>query len=402
MSSVDAVPSTDAVRDLPARVYDRLFAGRSRIQQAVIGVSLAALLALVAAGLLAPGSTPGRLFAVLTASSTLASTLRLSVPIAFAALGGIFAEKSGVINIGLEGLLIISAFTGVWATDITGSVWYGLLGGVVASTLLALLFAVVCIEFRADQIIAGLAVWLIALGLAPFLSSVIYGSKNTVSVDTFPTLPDMGIPFVSEFVTTELGFVLDLPDVGAFDVPVLGVVDLVPDMLDLQSSLAGLPFFGALFSAAPPVYLMFAAVAVSWYALNRTSFGRWVEASGENPKALDTAGVNVTRVRYVAVLLSGVLAGVGGAALALGIGQFTGNGPTMVNGKGFIAIVAYLFGNYNPVGALASTMLFAGLDATQLTLQARDVFQVPAELVRTIPYVTVIVVLALFGRTRLP
>jgi ABC-type uncharacterized transport system permease subunit len=376
MSSADYVPSASDVRALPERAYDRLFAGRGRVQQGVIAITLAAVLALVAFGVFAPESTAGRLFAVLTASSTLAATLRLSVPIAFAALGGIFAEKSGVINIGLEGLLIIAAFTGIYATDITGSVWYGLAGGVVASTLLAGLFAVVCIEFRADQIIAGLAVWLIALGLAPFLSSVIYGGKNTASVATFPTLADMGIPVISDGVTAPLPFVGTAP------------VDI--------------PFFGALFDAGPPVYLMFAAVALSWYALNRTAFGRWVKASGENPKALDTAGVNVHRVRYVAVLLSGVLAGVGGAALALGIGQFTGNGPTMVNGKGFIAIVAYLFGNYNPVGALASTMLFAGLDATQLTLQARDVFNVPTELVRTIPYITVIVVLALFGRTRLP
>ncbi len=363
-------------RSIAAYTYDWLFAGRGRLQQAVIGVVLLAVLGLVAAGLLAPQSDAGRLFAVLTADSTLAATLRLSVPIAFAALGGIFAEKSGVINIGLEGLLIIAAFTGIWATDVTGSVWYGLLGGVVASTLLAGLFAIVCIEFRADQIIAGLAVWLIALGLAPFLSSVIYGSKNTVSVDTFPTLPEMGIPVLSDAVTAPI--------------PVVGVAPV------------DIPFFGALFDASPPVYLMLLAVALSWYTLHRTAFGRWVEASGENPKALDTAGVNVHRVRYAAVLLSGVLAGVGGAALALGVGQFTGNGPTMVNGKGFIAIVAYLFGNYHPVGALGSTMLFAGLDATQLTLQARDVFQVPTELVRTIPYVTVIVVLALFGRTRIP
>jgi ABC-type uncharacterized transport system permease subunit len=376
MSSADYVPSASDVRALPEQAYERLFAGRSRVQQGVIAVTLAAFVTLVTFGLFAPESTAGRLFAVLTASSTLAATLRLSVPIAFAALGGIFAEKSGVINIGLEGLLIIAAFTGIYATDVTGSVWFGLLGGVVASTLLAGLFAVVCIEFRADQIIAGLAVWLIALGLAPFLSSVIYGGKNTDSVATFPTLTDMGIPVISDGVTAPLPLVGTAP------------VDI--------------PFFGALFDAGPPVYLMFAAVALSWYTLNRTAFGRWVKASGENPKALDTAGVNVHRVRYVAVLLSGVLAGVGGAALALGIGQFTGNGPTMVNGKGFIAIVAYLFGNYNPVGALGSTMLFAGLDATQLTLQARDVFNVPTELVRTIPYVTVIVVLALFGRTRLP
>jgi ABC-type uncharacterized transport system permease subunit len=370
-----------------SRTYDYLFVGRSRLQQVVVAAGLVALLGLVGAAVFFPETAAADLVAVLTDSSTLAATLRLSVPIAFAALGGIFAEKSGVINIGLEGLLIIAAFTGIYATDVTGSVWFGLFGGVVASTLLAALFAVVCIEFKADQIIAGLAVWLIALGLAPFASTVVYGGKTSASVATLPTVTDMGLPFVSTFVTTELGFVVDLPVFG---------------VLDLQSSLVGLPFFGALFDAGPAVYLMFVAVALSWYTLNRTAFGRWVRASGENPKALDTAGVNVHRVRYAAVLLSGVLAGVGGAALALGIGQFTGSGPTMVNGKGFIAIVAYLFGNYNPIGAFVSTILFAGLDATQLTLQARDVFQVPRPLVRTIPYVAVIVVLALFGRTRLP
>ena len=329
-----------------------------RIRGYVTAVSLLILAGIAVGGLLFPESTVGKLFDILTAGSTLSSALRLSVPIAFAALGGIFAEKSGVINIGLEGLLIISAFTGIYATDVTGSVWVGMAAGVLASTLLSGLFGVVCIEFRADQIIAGLAVWLIALGLAPFISQVVYGGPNTKSVATLETLP---IPVLSE-----------------------------------------IPFFGALFDATPVVYLMFIAVAASWYTLFRTPFGRWVRASGENPKALDTAGISVRRVRYTAVLLSGVLSGFGGAALSLSLGQFTGNGATMVNGKGFIAIVAYLFGNYNPIGAMLSTLLFAGLEAVQLTLQARDVFAIPQPLVRTIPYIAVIVVLALVGHTRLP
>jgi simple sugar transport system permease protein len=222
------------------------------------------------------------------------------------------------------------------------------------------LFAVVVIEFRADQIIAGLAVWLIALGLAPFASQVIYGRPNSPSVTT----------------------------PGTVTVPVL-------------SELSALGPFRALFDASPTVYLMFLAVGVSWYVLNRTRFGRWVRASGENPKALDTAGVSVSRVRYAAVLLSGLLAGMGGASLSLDLGQFTGNGPTMVNGKGFIAIVAYLFGNYNPIGAFLSTLLFAGLDAMQTALQLQNI-GIPNQLVRVIPFVMVIVVLALVGRTRIP
>ncbi|UPM42207.1 ABC transporter permease [Halocatena salina] len=285
---------------------------------------------------------------------TVSSTLRLSVPIAFAALGGIFAEKSGVINIGLEGHLIISAFVGIYATDLTGNVWIGFVSGVLASTLLAAVFAVVCLEFRADQIIAGLAVWFVALGLAPFLSTVIYGSVNADSASFAPiTIP----------------------------------------------GLSKLPGVGALFDAAPPVYLMFLAVGGSWYVLNRTAFGRWVHASGENPQALDTAGVSVRRVRYVSVLLSGVLAGIGGASLSLSLGEFSGNGQTMVDGRGFIAIVVYLLGNYNPIGAFLSTTLFAGLQTVQIQLQSG---YLPSSLVQTIPYLTVIVVLAVVGRTRTP
>ncbi|MFC6786130.1 ABC transporter permease [Halobaculum halobium] len=347
----------------------------TRTRLALAGVA-AVLLATVALALTGSGDVPLAVLALLFQKSTLAAALRLSVPIAFAALGGIFAEKSGVINIGLEGLLIVSAFGGVYVTSVTGSVWIGLVGGVLASTLLALVFAVVCIEFRADQIIAGLAIWLIALGLAPFASTVVFGSTNASAGATFPDIGQLlastGIPVVSTVIVAGL------------------------------DALAGIPFVGALFEASPMVYLMFIAVGASWWTLNRTSFGRWVRASGENPRALDTAGVDVSRVRYAAVLLSGVLAGVGGAALSLSLGQFVGNGPTMVNGKGFIAIVTYLLGNYNPIGALLSTLLFAGLDALQLTLQGQDVLSIPRPLVRTIPYVSVIVVLALFGRTRLP
>ncbi|MBB6646303.1 ABC transporter permease [Halobellus ruber] len=320
---------------------------------AVIGT----LVALLLGGAAFPDSLLGILANVITDKDTLAAALRLSVPIAFAALGGIFSEKAGIINIGLEGLLIISAFTAIYVTDVTGGIWIGFGGGVIASTLLALLFAVVTIEFRADQIIAGLAVWLIALGLAPFVSQVIYNGPNTPTVAT----------------------------TGSISVPVL----------------SGIPFFGALFSASPSVYLLFVAVAASWYVFERTAFGRWIRASGENPKALDTAGVNVSRVRYAGVLISGVLAGMGGSALSLDLGQFTGNGPTMVNGKGFIAIVAYLFGNYNPIGAFLATMLFAGLDAIQTVLQLKGI-GLPRQLIRIIPFVVVIIVLALVGRTRLP
>lgn len=316
------------------------------------------IVAIIAAGIVFPDSLAGILLTIVTSESALSSTLRLSVPIAFAALGGIFAEKSGVINIGLEGHLIIAAFVAIYGTNLSGSIWIGFIAGVLASTLLAALFAVICLEFRADQIIAGLAVWLVALGLAPFLSTVIYGSVNVSSSGSFQRIT---VPVLSE-----------------------------------------IPFFGALFDATPPVYLLFLAVGCSWYVLNRTAFGRWVRASGENPKALDTVGVNVKRVRYVSVLLSGALAGMGGASFSISLSQFVGNGQTMIGGRGFIAIVAYLFGNYNPIGAFFSTTLFAGLQALQIRLQSVPGYSVPDSLIQTIPYLTVIIVLAFVGRTRIP
>ena len=375
------------------------------------GVAFAAFTAL---GLLFPGTIAGTLVDVIFSAGTLSSALRLSVPIVLAALGGIFAEKSCVINIGLEGLLIISAFGAIYATDLTGNLWVGFGAGVFVSTLLAALFAVVCIEFRADQIIAGLAVWLIALGLAPFASQVIYGAPNTASVRTPPSAAGVvfGVPVLGDvlgtLVSAATAFGAAVVDVATGVQSATGGIPLVGSLVEAVVTVAGAVHFvvvgvliGALVEANVVVYLTFLMVALSWYGLYRTQFGRWVRASGENPRALDTAGVDVSRVRYAAVVLSGVLSGMGGSALSLTLGQFTGNGPTMVNGKGFIAIVAYLFGNYNPVGAFLSTLLFAGLDALQIVLQLRDV-GVPNQLIRVTPFVMVIVVLALVGRTRIP
>ena len=385
--------------------------GRRGLAAIASGVAFVALTAL---GLLFPGTIAGTLVDVIFSAGTLSSALRLSVPIVLAALGGIFAEKSGVINIGLEGLLIISAFGAIYATDLTGNLWIGFGAGVVASTLLAALFAVVCIEFRADQIIAGLAVWLIALGLAPFASQVIYGAPNTASVRTPPSAAGVvfGVPVLGDvlgtLVSAATAFGAAVVDVATGVQSATGGIPLVGSLVEAVVTVAGAVHFvvvgvliGALVEANVVVYLTFLMVALSWYGLYRTQFGRWVRASGENPRALDTAGVDVSRVRYAAVLLSGVLSGMGGSALSLTLGQFTGNGPTMVNGKGFIAIVAYLFGNYNPIGAFLSTLLFAGLDALQTVLQLRDI-GVPNQLIRVTPFVMVIVVLALVGRTRIP
>lgn len=337
-------------------------------RRAIVTVGYLAIVSFVAIGAVYPDTWVGDLVDIVLRSSTHEATLRMAVPIALAAVGGIFAEKSGVINIGIEGLLIISAFFAVLVTYSFGNPgatlgldhrWWGLIGGVFASVLLALVFAAVCIDFKADQIIAGLAVWLIALGLAPFVSTIVFGSSNTDSVSRFS---DVTIPMLQ-------------------DIPVLGYL---------------------LFDTSPEILIMIGGAVVGWYLLTQTAFGSWVRASGENPQALDTAGVSVRRIRYAAVLLSGVFAGLGGAGFALGqLGGFTGTGDTDISGRGFIAIATYLFANYNPIGALAGALLFGGLDAIQIRLQAIG-YAIPSDLIQIIPYVTVILVLVFVGKTRLP
>jgi len=337
---------------------------RRRIQGLTVFAALVVIGAAV--NVLFPGSDAASIVGIV-GPDYLSASLRLTVPIAFAALSGIFAEKSGVINIGIEGLLIISAFTGVAVTDALagggtasqGVVWVGFFAAVLSSVLLSLLFAVACIEFEADQIIAGLAVWLIALGFAPFASRVLWGSVNSTSVST---LNGWAIPVLS-------------------GIPVLGTI---------------------FFDGSPTTYMLLVSVPLAWVVLNRTPFGQWIHASGENPKALDTVGVDVHRVRYVSLLVSGVFAGIGGASLSLvQVGEFIGNGQTMVSGRGFIGITAYLFGNYNPIGAFGASFLFAGLERLQISLQQLG-YNVPPQLVGMIPYVTVVVVLAFVGRTRIP
>ena len=216
-------------------------------EQVLAGFVGLLVVAAVVVELFFPESPTAELVRVID-SNYAAAALRLTVPIAFAALGGIFAERSGVINIGIEGLLIIAAFTGIATTDAlvnggtggTVALWAGFVAAVLMSVLFSLIFAAICIDFKADQIIAGLAIWLIALGLAPFASNVIWGSVNSPSVGTFDT---WAIPLLS-------------------DIPWIGSV---------------------LFDATPTVYMLLVSVPFAWYVLNRTSFGRWVRASGENP-----------------------------------------------------------------------------------------------------------------------
>jgi simple sugar transport system permease protein len=280
----------------------------------------------------------------------LQSTIRGATPLVFAALGGLFSERSGVINIGLEGLMLISAFAGVVGANLSGSALVGLFTALGAGLLFALIHALMCITFEADQIISGTAINLLALGGTGFLMVVIFGSGGTSPrVDSFASV---AIPLLS-------------------DIPIIGK---------------------ALFDQSLLVYLMYILVPVTYFVVYRTPFGLRLRATGEVPEAVDTAGVSVSRMRYYGVGLSGVLTALGGVYLSMGLlSAFT---EGMTNGRGFIALAALIFGRWNPIGALALPLLFGFAEATTFGVSLEAV---PIEFIEMLPYLLTIVALAAFG-----
>jgi len=280
----------------------------------------------------------------------LQSTIRNATPLVFAALGGLFSERSGVVNIGLEGLMLISAFAGVVGASFSGSALVGLLTAIGAGLIFALIHALMCITFEADQIISGTAINLLALSGTGFLMVVIFGSGGTS-------------PRVNGFASVAIPGLSDIPVIGA-----------------------------ALFDQSLLVYLMYILVPVVYFVVFRTPFGLRLRATGEVPEAVDTAGVNVQLMRYYGVAISGMLAACGGAYLSMGLlSAFTEN---MTNGRGFIALAALIFGRWNPIGAAGAALLFGFGQA--ITFQVnQDV--VPIEFIEMLPALLTIIVLAGFG-----
>ncbi len=280
----------------------------------------------------------------------LASTIRNATPLVFAALGGMFSERSGVVNIGLEGLMLISAFAGVVGAFLSGSAVVALAFALAAGLVFALIHALMCVTFEADQIISGTAINLLALGGTGFLMVSVFGAGGTSPrVEGFGEVP---IPLLSS-------------------IPVVGP---------------------ALFSQSVLVYLMYVMVPVTFFVLFRTPFGLRLRATGESPEAVDTAGISVGRMRYYGVALSGLLASLGGIYLSMGIlSAFTEN---MTGGRGFIALAALIFGRWHPIGAAGAALLFGF--ALAVTISAPQEV-IPNEFLQMIPYVLTIVALAAFG-----
>jgi ABC-type uncharacterized transport system permease subunit len=289
--------------------------------------------------------------------SLIASTIRLGTPLVLAALGGLFSERSGVINIALEGKMLAGAFTAAALTHAVdtrlgmgaASPWIGLLGGMLAGLFIAAIYALACIKFKADQVVSGAAINILMLGMPGLLSGAFFLSSGST-----PQIPK--------------------------------------DRLLPQS----------------PVVIAFtvlALVAGIWYVVYKTPFGLRLRSVGENPEAADAAGVSVGRVRYSGVLLAGILAGLGGAYLSIGQSSlFTRN---MTAGRGFIALAALIFGKWRPVQTLLACLLFGFTEA--VSIQMQGVFKlpsgddIPVQFIQMVPYVLTIVVLAGFiGSSRPP
>ncbi|KST65493.1 ABC transporter permease [Mastigocoleus testarum] len=286
----------------------------------------------------------------------LLSSLRLSVPLAFAALGGLFCERSGVLNIALEGMLLVGAFTSSIVTAYTANVWLGILAAVVVGSLVGFLHAFLSISLRVDQVVSGLAINLVAVGLTSFLARLF---SNIISQE-LPGLSQISIPIL-------------------VNIPILGSLLFRQDIL---------------------IYLLFFLVIFSTYFLFKTSPGLTLRAVGESPKAADAAGISVEKVRYLAVLASGFLTSLGGAYLAVEhVKYFT---EEMTAGRGFIAIAALIFGRWHPVGSFFACLLFGATEALQLRVQALGA-DIPYQFLIMLPYVTALFALiGLAGKSAAP
>lgn len=289
----------------------------------------------------------------------LTGALTLSIPMIFGSLGGLLCERSGIVNIAIEAQLLLGAFTAALAASMTGSPWVGLLAAMIGGVLVSLILAVFAIKYLVDQTIVGVVVNVLVAGLTGFLYSRVL-QADPAHLNSAPKLPTSEIPVLSQ-------------------IPVIGPV---------------------LFNQSVLVYIMYITVALIWFALNKTKWGLRTRAVGEHPKAADTLGINVNRLRFTNVLLAGVVAGMGGAFFTLvSVSSFNAN---MTAGQGYIALAALIFGRWKPFGALFASLLFG------FTLQLNFVLSllgtsVPTELLAMLPYlVTIFAVAGLVGVSRGP
>jgi general nucleoside transport system permease protein len=307
----------------------------------------------VGLGVLAIHSSKANLEQVFSAS-LIASMLVFATPLTFAAIGGMFSERSGVVNIALEGMMLTGAFFGIYGADKTGSWFLGILIAMLSGALMALVHAFFAVNLRADQIVGGMAINFLALGITGYFFFQLYHGANIPA--NIPRIPNVSIPWVKD---------------QSFIGPAIGDLNLL-------------------------IWVAVALVPISYIVMFKTPIGLRIRACGEHPRAADTVGINVYAVRYASVVTSGMLAALGGAFLSVGfVGTFNEN---MTAGRGFIALAALIFGNWRPFGAFGAALLFGF--STALAFRLPVYSGSAATLFQALPYVlTLIAVAGVIGRT---
>ncbi len=285
----------------------------------------------------------------------LASGVRLATPYLYAAIGETFGQRSGVLNLGVEGQMLLGAFFAFYVTLVTGSLWLGLLAAAVVGALMGLAMAFVTVNLQAEQGISGIGFYLFGLGLSDLLFQKLVGTVKTIQ-----GFPPIHIPVLS-------------------DLPVLGPVLFQHNLL---------------------VYVAYALVPLAWFVLNKTTIGLKIRSVGENPQAADSLGISVAAVRYYTIIQGGVLSGIAGAALSIGLlNVFQQN---MTSGMGFIAVALVYFGAWRPLGVLGGSLLFSMVNALQLWMQVVGV-PIPPDLAVMMPYVlTILVLMVTVSKVRAP
>ncbi|MEZ4705488.1 MAG: ABC transporter permease [Bdellovibrionota bacterium] len=298
-------------------------------------------------------------------ASLLSSAIRLSTPLTFAALGGFFSERSGVINIALEGLMLIGAFAAAWGNLYFESSFVGVVLAMVVSMVVASLHAWACVRFKADQIVSGMAINILTFGLAPMLSKALYGTRGSS-------------PQIPESIHME-----------EWSIPILRDIPLIKEVLGHH---------------IPLVYVAILCVIATHYWSKKTALGLHHRAVGEHPEAADSLGIHVNRMRWFSVMVSGAMCGLAGAFLSIGHGS--GFARNMTSGRGYIALTAMIFGKWKPIPTFLACLLFGFTDALQIRMQGTPLpylGEIPPQFIQILPYVVTMVVLAGFiGTARSP
>ncbi|MDO5704360.1 MAG: ABC transporter permease [Paracoccus sp. (in: a-proteobacteria)] len=298
------------------------------------------------------------------------SSIRLMTPLLLACLAGLYSERAGVFDIGLEGKMLMAAFTSAAVAAITGNVWLGLMAGIIGSLVLSLIHGLASISFRGNQLISGVAINFLAAGLTVLLGQRIFGlGGRTPSLSGDGRFSEITLPFAATLR----------------DLPVIG------------------PIYAELISGHTLlVYVAFLFVPLTWWVLYRTRFGLRLRAVGENPASVDTAGVSVARLRFAAVMICGVLCGIAGAYLATGLSA--GFVKDMTAGRGFIALAALIFAKWRPWYALLATFLFGVMEAIANYYPNLQIgpLTIPSMFMSALPYILTVIILAGFVGRAIP